>query len=93
VAPERRRTNDFDLGRLEGKLDLLIGHHETLQADLKVITEKFDERIESLEVTRTKQRAYWRALTVAGSIVVFILGKLLLFTSRIAVSIPTIPVK
>ena len=93
MAPERRRTNDFDLGRLEGKLDLLIGHHESLQADLKVITEKFDGRIESLEGTRIRQRAYWRALTVAGSIVVFILGKLLFFTQRVAVSIPILPVK
>jgi hypothetical protein len=93
MAAERRRTSDFDLGRLEGKLDLLLDHHTNLQADLKTVVEKFDERIESLEVTRTKQRAYWRALTVAGSIVVFILGKLLLFTSRVAVSIPTIPVK
>jgi hypothetical protein len=87
-------STNRDFGRLEGKVDLLLDTVKSLQEDLKATTEKLDGRIESLEVTRTKQRAYWRSLVVAGGVLFTLLGKLLFFTQRVAINVPPIlPVK
>ena len=80
-----------DFGRLEGKVDLLLDTVRSLQEDLKATAEKLDDRVTSLEVTRYKQRAYWRSLVVAGGILFTLVGKLVFFTQRVAINVPPIP--
>jgi hypothetical protein len=86
---ERRRSTDFDLGRLEGKMDALL----TLAEEHKVSISLVNTRVTSLETSRTQYRTYFRMITYASGVLAFILGKILFFTHRVQINVPIVPVK
>lgn len=86
---ERRRSTDFDLGRLEGKLDTLL----TLAEEHKVSITGISDRVTSLETSRTQYRTYFRIISWAAGVLVFILGKVLFFTHRVQVNVPIVPMR
>lgn len=78
MSPSERSVMLREFGRMEEKINQLIQYHE----EQKDIFKTIEHRISSLEDTRIKQRAYWKAVVATGGLVVTLLGKLALFTHK-----------
>ncbi len=77
----------IEFGKLHTKVDVLLAY----VVEAKAAVEKSDSRIMSLETTRTRQRAYWRSIVVAGSILTALVSKAVFFTTSVKVAIPPVP--
>lgn len=74
MAPSERVL--FKIGELDAKVDQLLVLAQSTAADIGIL----ENRIDSLETTRTKQRTYLKVIAWVGTAALGLLGKVAFFS-------------